>query len=1064
MSSADATAPKRLLTGPAGCGKTHAALAAIRGAATKPGPRGRGAADPGEALLVLPTYAQVMHVKRLALSRWDVRGLVDQPFTTFTAAGERFLPAFRVRGLPSAEERDRLMEEALRQRDVPLFREIVDRPGFRAHLLRLVKELKQTGLEGGEARENLTRSRDVVSPTSRAKLDGFLDVFQCYEDLLERAGLEDHEDALRRLAVQLEDQPPALPPGLLVVDGFDDFSRVEERILAALVERVVDASGRALVTLPWDDARPHLFAASQGARERLLGEGFVETQLAGFRRSESESLVRIARDLFGASGAPVPGGTAVQAYVAGDAEDEAETVARVVRRAVQRERPADVRGWRDVGVVVRRVEEHAPRLESAFARLGIPLRVVGRGEALAGEPLVRALRGPLAVLGGDIEAGRFQPAGLLEWLRWRALFTGDIDVDEVDAWDAVQRKRGFAPDFDKLRASAPESLQTPLTALADAASRLAAAADARERYEQLAAAIEELAPLPDPSGFDADGRPRDARHDERLAHAVTARARTVGVVRALAEAIRRTGLGGAGDAAHAVRELLEALEQTTLRAADRRLDAVTLMDAEEARFWDLPVFVVAGLEEGGFPSRPREDVLLRDADRKALRAEDSALRLPLAREREARERRLFYGALTRASERLFLVRRAYDDKGDPREPSLYVRELETIVTPTYVRTASAPGRVAREPEECFTRADWLLHAAAYPGPLAAALQAVARTTAPARALRQRRRSSDELAANDAERARVLGAFAGATELVSVSRLNHAVLCPHRFFLAYVAGIPQDDLTLDGPVFDVRDMGKALHHAFELALRHPERDAAEVARAGVEHVRARGLEGRVLEGELERVVALLRDRERRIQGPLRAWPGGFELKFGKDGSLALGEGDGRFHLQGAVDRVDRTTLPDGSEVAAILDYKRSETSTKSAYAGAVAGRDLQVPLYARALETLLGVSVVGFEWVGGLTRYRHILHDADRTELFAGRRETNPPKGEDHDEFRARIAGAERRATEVVARARTGDHARAPSVERACLGKKEQAPCPWLTVCRPDAAYLDERREQGEDAP
>lgn len=1077
MSSADAQPAKLLLSGPAGCGKTHAALAAIRAAATTPGPRGRAAAQPGEALLVLPTYAQVMHVKRLALSRWDVRGLLDQPFTTFTAAGERFLPAFQVRGLPSAEERDRLMEEALRQRDVPLFREIVDRPGFRAHLLRLVKELKQTGLEGGEAREHLQASRGVVSTTSRAKLDGFLTVFECYEDLLERAGMEDHEDALRRLALRLEEEPPAEPPRLLVVDGFDDFSRIEERILAALSDRVVAKGGRVLVTLPWDDQRPLLFAATQGARERLLRSGFEEQQLAGFPRSTSEPLAAIAGHLFGAPTEPMPGGASVQSYVAGDAEDEAETVARAVRHVVERERPEGLRGWRDVGVVVRRLDAHAPRLEAAFARLRVPLRVVGSGDVLASEPLVRALRGPLAVLAGETDAGRFEAGPVMEWLRWRALVTADVDPREVDAWDIEQRKHGFAHDFATLHAAASGSLIAPLDVLAAVASRLAQAAEPAARYEALAHAIEELAPLPEPSGFTVDGHPVDGAHDERLARAVAGRARLVGVVHALAAAIRRTELGGAPDAARAVGELTDALEHTTLRPADRRLDAVTLMDAEEARFWDLPVFVVAGLEEGGFPLRPREDVLLRDADREALRKEDTALRLPLAREREARERRLFYGALTRAGERLLLVRRAYDDKGDPKECSLYVRELESVVTPTPVQQARSPGRVAREASECFTRSDWLLHAAARRGPwsaerrdvppeeraLAAAIQLTAGTTAPARVVRQRRRTSDELWRDGAERDAVLAQFSGATELVSVSRLNHAVLCPQRFFLAYVAQVPQDDLTLDGPAFDVRDMGKALHHAFEQALRHPEREPADLARAGVAHVGAQGLEARLLEGELERVVTLLRDREHRTVGPLTPWTDGLELSFGTDGTLAIGPDDARLALQGYVDRIDRAVLPDGSEVAAIIDYKRSATSAGSSYKNALAGRDLQVPLYARALEELLGVRVVGFEWLGGLTRERRILHDADHEALFAGRREANLPKAEEHDVFRTRITDAERLAADVVRRARRGDHARAPSVAGTCLGTKDQHPCPWLSVCRPDAAHLDERLLAGEDA-
>ncbi len=1103
MTTPDRSSARLLLTGPAGSGKTQRALGRIREAATAPGPRGRGAAAPGDALLVLPTYAQVMHVKRLALSRWDVRGLLDQPFTTFTAAGERFLPSFRVRTLPSPEERDRLMKEALQQREPDVFRDVIERAGFRAHLLRLVKDLKQTGLEGGEAREHLAAAREHVTHASRAKLDAFLAVFECYEDLLERAGLEDHEDALRRLARRLENEPPARPPSVLVVDGFDDFSRIEERILDALADAVTGAGGEALITLPWDGTRPHVFAGSRGARDHLLRTGFVEESLVGFPRSgfprtgfprsTAAPLARIAERLFAPEGEPLPGGASVQMYVAGDAEDEAETVARAVRHLVTRSDGEEARGeearggtaggarsWRDVGVVVRRLDEHAPRLESAFARLGVPLRVVGRGEALASEPLVRALRGPLDVLSDQVEPGRFRAGPVMEWLRWRALCVGDLDVAALDAWDIELRTHGFPTDFAALRAAAPEALAAPLEQLAQLASSLAAARGPEAVYGGLQTAVDVLAPLPEASGFDDDGRPVDVAHDRRLARAVSGRARVLDILRALRVAVERTDLGGAAHIAEAAVELHDALEQTTLRLPDRRLDAVTLMDAEEARFWDLPIVVVASLEEGGFPVRPREDVLLRDRDREALRSADPALRLPMAREREARERRLFYGAVTRASSRLVLVRRAYDDKGDPKERSSYLRELERVVTPTVAAEVRSPGRVARPATECFTRSDWLLHAAARTGPWATrrqdvsesdriravALQAVAGTSAPERAVRQRRRGTDPLWENDAEREAVLAAFAAQTEQVSVSRLNHAVLCPHRFFLAYVAGVPQDDLTIDGPAFDVRDMGKAIHHAFELAIRHPEREPADLARAGVEHVNASGIEALILESELTRTVALLRDRERKTRGPLAPTAAALEFSFGYDEPVELGPDDCRFRIGGYVDRIDRGVLDDGTPgggvpVASIVDYKRSATSAESSFGKAKDGRDLQVPLYARALERLLGVRVVGFEWMAGLTRQREILHDADAAALFDGRREAKKPLAEAHEDFRARMDDAEATAIHVVRQARAGAHDRAPVAAKTCLGDKGRDVCPWLTVCKPDVAFLE--RQEEDDA-
>ena len=108
--------------------------------------------------------------------------------------------------------------------------------------------------------------------------------------------------------------------------------------------------------------------------------------------------------------------------------------------------------------------------------------------------------------------------------------------------------------------------------------------------------------------------------------------------------------------------------------------------------------------------------------------EGRALRLPLASEKEVRERRLFYGAVTRASRRLYLSRRAYDEKGNPRGPSSFLLELERVVTPTIRVEARTPGRVARELAECFTESDLRLFAAGRLAPWSAHRSVMNRTT------------------------------------------------------------------------------------------------------------------------------------------------------------------------------------------------------------------------------------------------------------------------------------------------------------------------------------------------
>ncbi len=1050
MQSGAQTLPTRLLvTGPAGSGKTFGALARIREAATRPGKRGRGAAPPEDALLILPTYAQVLHVKRMALSRWDVRGILDEPFKTFTSAGERFLAAFRVRSLPSADERDRLMQEALSRAGAFLFEPVAERPGFRARLLRLVKEVKQTGLPPEEASRRLAAGARHLNEASRARLEAFLEVFAAYETLLREARLEDHEDSLRRMLEALRTRPPERAPKLLVVDAFEDFTPVEERILTALVEAVTAAGGSAHITLGYDPERSALFHSSAGVRQRLLAAGFEEQRLAAFPRAPGTPLHAISQRLFGAVGEPEPGGAHVLEIVAGDAEDEADAVAREIRRIVLKPGLDElelVRGWRDVGVVVRRMDDVA-RYESAFERLGVPLRVVGAGRPLASHPLVRALRGPLQLLSGALEAGRFEAREITAYLRWRALTRGRADeLGAVDDWEMEHRTRGFPISWEAYRSAAPDALRAWVDELES--TRAACGRDDGDVYADLRAALEDWIVHPEPAGLDERGRPRDRAHDLRRTWAVAVAKKVLSVLDALRMAGQRTGFGADVRLPEAVHELTEAFERSSARLPDRRLDAVSLMSAEEARFWELPVVFVAGLEEGQFPIHPDEDVLLRDRDRERLAEDDGTLRLPLVREREAFERRLFYVAMTRAQRRLVLVRSGYDTNGDPISPSFFLRDLHRVVTATPLGTPRPPGKASVAFERCHTRPDLALSAATVIGARGSADEARRRARAllellgpdvEARGRRRWRAEADRLSLDDDVRAR----FGASVDRVSASRLNNALQCRYRYFLAGVVGIPQDEASFEGPTFEARHEGTVMHEALRLAVAEPTLDVEEIVRRAIAHAPVTNVERVLLGLEVRRVIDLFRIRQQSLTSALGTDRRDVEFTFGYENDVWLGQGEGRFRLRGKIDRLDTA---DG--LASVIDYKLSVSGANGGHKGALDGTDLQLPLYAKAVEQLRGVHVVGMEWVAIRTRMRRIVYDEAVEALFVDRREgqTLSPRAD----FASDLDACERIASDAVAAVRATDHTKAPGRAKEC------ETCRWATICRPDLASLRAR--------
>ncbi len=1037
-------APRLLLTGAAGTGKTWRALGAVRDIATRRAPHGGAAERPGAALLVLPTFADVQHARRIALSRWDARGLLDEVFATFTGAGERFLDRFRVDVLPSAAARDRLLVAALADVDARVFAAVAGAAAFRARLLRLIKELKQSGDEPAEIADRLENAADALSVPARERLTAFVAVFRAVHRRLADTGLSDHEDVLRALARRLEDRPPRSPPRRLVFDGFEDFTPIEERILDRLSSSVVDAGGQVIVTCPFDPRRAALFVATGPWRERRLAAGFEEWRVIPRADARPAPLARLARELFSEDPgeAPTPGGSRVAWILGGDDEDEAEAIARHVRRAVLGaeirvgDRPAR---WHDVAIVVPDLGRDASRLASALRRIGVPVRAEAVAPSLGRTPLVRALRGALDVVAGDIGPGEFDPFALHAWLAWCVAAEGDVEARRaLDAFEVCHRTDGAPRDFRAFLADAPDAIAPFVVRLESARVALH---DARgvEAFEGLAEAMPDLAPLPAPSARDDAGRPSDARRDALVAAAHAASARLVRVLSGLADATHRTGVGPAS-IAEAVADLLAHADALSFEAPDRRLDAVSVIDMETARFREPALVVVAGLEAGRVPRGSGEDPLLADADREALVERDPRLRLPRARDRDARERRLLYSAMTSARHTLWLARPTMDARGDQVLSALPMRALERCVTPTILHDTRAPGSLAPSRDLVASERD-LVHIAAHPStprPLAEALARALPTTATALE-RGRARRPTRLHVPPPVAARLASGF----DVMSPSELDVAHRCRAQFAFRHVLRVPEDDLSFEPREVEPAEEGQLLHAAFRTALLRGDRTALEIARDVLAEAGIESSDESLLEAELVRAIELLRRREAALPAAWRADPAFLERSFGAADEIALDDGATRLLLKGRIDRVDVRSERGTPPVAIVVDYKRSPTTVESSASSERNGLGLQLRLYALAVERLARVRVVGLEWVASLARLRRGVYDQQAPPDVAWRREEKSPISCGPGQFAAMRDDAVASALAAVADLRAARLDRAPILATTCTS------CSWKRPCRPD---------------
>ncbi len=416
--------------------------------------------------------------------------------------------------------------------------------------------------------------------------------------------------------------------GHVFVDGFFSFTAPELGLLDAL-------SGHAglTVTLPsWEGAEP--------SRNALLERGFTESVHERNRRNPD-------REMFAAP-------TLAQ---------ETDEIARRILDEVARGRP-----FRELGVLVRSHDPYVPALRSTFERFGIPARFYFT-EPLAAHPAVAFLSGVMQCLLSGWDHG-----ALLRLLRLPVSGIGGTPAG--DRFDFAMRDRlpgtGLASFLDAAR-------DPHKAALIESLERLEG-----WREESLAPQpwVQRLASLPRllPSPHVEDEVPHE--------RAFLWRSRSM-ALEAFEQAAEETAdaLKDAGPITLAQfwRPLEDALADTPLRVSDARRNVVHVLDAYEARQWELPVVFVCGLVERRFPQYHAPDPLLGDAARRRL-----GLRTSGDRQRE--EQFLFDLVTTRATGRLVLSHPRFDEGGEELIPSFFLRGVEAPRCQTRVRPRPARAR------------------------------------------------------------------------------------------------------------------------------------------------------------------------------------------------------------------------------------------------------------------------------------------------------------------------------------------------------------------------------------
>jgi ATP-dependent helicase/DNAse subunit B len=891
--------PITLITGPANAGKAALVLGELRGHLA----RGEG------PLLIVPTRADVEHYQRELAGERTLLGARVERFAGLIA--EAVLRAGISQPTIGALTRECLLRSLAASGEDHA---ASVRPGLARALSELIAELQARRISPARFEHALEDWRAADGPGAVPVELGR--VYAAYRETLRARGRLDGEERAVRAFDALRKRPASWGGTPVLFYGFDDLTPLQLDAVETL-GKVVDA--RVTVSLPYEPGR-----AAFGGRATTFQALAPLVQAGGEHRAlkargehyaphARRALAHLERSLFEPGAARVDAGAALRLLEGGGERAELELVAGEIDALLCRGFAAE-----EIAVLVRAAGTSIELLGEVFASAGIPHTVQQRrelGAASTGRALLGLLR---CVPTRRAEEEEGELGDLLAWLRAPGL----LELPELaDRLELRARRAGV------LTAEQGRALWEQRHWRLEAIDRLQEAEQrgpaaliertSRELYWLFCAPRRASASL-----LAAD------ELDE--ARALAAGRRALGELRELARADPEL----APSNAHELAELLTGV--SFLSGQTPGAGAVAVLDPLALRARRVRALFVCGLQEDAFPARAPAQPLLSEQERQRL-TEVSGLRLGAQvdgsrGDQLAAERYLLYASVSRPQELLVLSWHAADDEGRVTPRSLFVDDVCELFEEGLLET-----RGRRE---------------------------LGKVDDPAAAAAREQRSSEPLHDEG-----VLAELAARPW--SASSLERRIACPVAWFVERV--LRPDEFAPD-PEPLVR--GGLAHAALKDTLEalRAQTGSARLTPAKLDGARAL-LEEALLANEEEYPLPAAPERRLALRRRLRAdldrylahaaagesplEPSELELGFGFDGAddrgeatalgaLSLGEG---VLLRGRIDRID----VGASGEAVVYDYKGKDAPAAARWLG---DGKLQVALYMRAAEELLGLDVVG----------------------------------------------------------------------------------------------------------
>ncbi|MDR4497294.1 MAG: exodeoxyribonuclease V subunit gamma [Candidatus Scalindua sp.] len=1058
-----------LVLGSAGSGKTHLVIQKFLQCAKEH--------KEENVIFVLPNHSQVKHLRDHILRTSAIRGYFDSCLITFSGLTEKIIDNLPLqesvkrdtedtvpqsRNPINENEKDMILSMLFKDIETSYFTRVLDFPGFKRAFLNFVREIKENSLDPHSFKANLRtgKTNRNVSPYD-LKFNELARLYTSYQEALNRKGFMDQEDFLAQAIQHINDETLSHIK-LLLIDGFHDYTQLEFTLLEELSSRIPNV----YITLPYNTSGypSPVFLTAQKTYSRLEKLGLRKIELKENKRARCQVLKHIEANIFSNTIVPPISLSSqetatFQIIEAASIQDEIEQIARRIRKLTDKNRY----GFSEIAVIFRNVEKYQDIAEDIFQRFCIPVRIYGR-RSLIKNPLIKAIVNTTKVYTENwadnsvwdiLKSYSGIERDLLHALESEHLSKGNIN--DCNGWLELTSRFKFKPIHRFLR-----RMKIILSNL-----------EGRHPFSTYCKCYIDIADLFYKSAFtpfntftdEVNGKILVCNQNQEISELMKSDASALGEFLAILnnstfrKLYQETRVLTFEEFNHI---LISQLTLASYGKRDRRMNVVNVINVVEARQWEMPVVFVGGLLEKEFPRQVGEDLFLKDFQRKRLNSTGKAALREMPEQMDE-ERYLFYIAITRANERLYLSYPSTNSDGNSTLPSFFLSDLKKLFPEEIKEKISIKrslSKIIPEPEEIITSTDlksfvyyhftipYTTSHEQYEKDVALWLYNNMENETSFRKelslLRKLVDSYENLKLNLSDK-RIIKKIRETAARFNATKLRDFAQCPYKYFGGFTLNLKQaSPLTLDFLV-----QGRIIHQVLEEYIKGNQKmnistlfeDSFQQATRGM----VVGFEELKIKNDMLKALVTFGSKEREsLLSPFK--PAMLEEKFGDENNKPIEIFDataGRIEISGKIDRVD-VSLVNGEKIGIIIDYKygKTEFDVKEMEEGT----DLQLPIYALALRDVFNIVPVAAEYYALKSSKKTGIYNQDLTERLGLNLElTKKSLAADNREFTKRLEETKNRILQFAKEIHNGRIELAPHNLDRC-GERN---CDFANVCRID---------------